>query len=289
MSVEDAIIAVVNDELITLKDLKDYAQSTYVNLVAQGLSDSQIEAEMKDLDERGVNKLIEDKLILSRANTIGIEVRGTIIDERVDELIEQYGSEQKLIDALVKNGSTVTDLRNRILEQLKIQFLIDHEVKSKIFVNPQEVTRYYEDNKTRFAKGDRINLESVFIAYEPDKEEALRKSQQALKEITDGVDFKEIIRKYSNMPSVGMIERGQLLPKIENIAFNLEVNEISSPIEVDTGIYFFKLIGKSPAQIADLEDVKDSIYDLLYKQKFKSEFLTWIEGLKKDAYIEIKQ
>ena len=147
--VEDAIIAIVNDELITLKELKDYAQSTYVSLVAEGLSDAQIQGEMKDMEESGLNKLIEDKLILSKANLIGINVREGIIDERVNEVKERYDSEQLLIDALVKNGATMTDLRNKIRDQFKTKFIVDHEVKSKIYVNPQEVTNYYEQNKNQ--------------------------------------------------------------------------------------------------------------------------------------------
>ena len=288
-SVEDAIIAVVNDELITLKDLKDYAQSTYVSLVAEGLSDIQIQEVMKDMEVSGINKLIENKLILSKANIIGIDVREAIVDERVDEVKETYGSEQNLIDALVKNGATITDLRNKIRNQLKTQFIIDHEVRSKIYVNPQEVTHYYDQNQSQFSREDRINLESIFIAYSADKKAALIKTVEAFKDVVAKKDFNDCIKQYSDMPSVGIIERGQLLPVIEETVFNLKMNEISHLVEVESGIYIFKLIGQDPSQVAALEDVKDSIYNLLYQKKFKSEFTRWLESLKKDAYIEIKQ
>ena len=288
-SVEDAIIAVVNDELITLKDLKDYAQSKYVSLVAEGLSDAQIQEVMKDMEESGINKLIEDKLILSRANIIGIDVREAIIDERVNEVKERYGSEQNLINALVKNGATITDLKNKIRDQLKTKFIVNHEVKSKIYVNPQEVTHYYDQNQSQFSREDRVNLESIFIAYGADKKAALSKTIEAFKDVVAKKNFNDCIKQYSDMPSVGNIERGQLLPIIEKAVFNLKMNETSHLIEVDSGIYIFKLIGQNPSEIAALEEVKDSIYDLLFMKKFKSEIVRWLESLKKDAYIEIKQ
>lgn len=287
--VEDAIIAVVNDELITLKDLKDYAQSTYVGLVAQGLSDTQIQEAMEDMETSGINKLIEDKLILSKANLIGIDVREGIIDERVNEVKEKYGSEQFLINALVKNGATITDLRNKIRDQFKTKFIVDHEVKSKIYVNPQEVTHYYEQNKSQFSIEDRVKLESIFIAYGSDKNAALMKAVEAFKGVVAKRDFNDLIENYSDMPSVGIIERGQLLSVIEETVFNLEMDEISHLVEVENGIYIFKLIGQISSQISKLEDVKDSIYNQLYKKKFKSEFTRWIEGLKEGAYIEIKE
>ncbi|MCK5180583.1 MAG: SurA N-terminal domain-containing protein, partial [Candidatus Omnitrophica bacterium] len=123
-AVEDAIIAVVNDELITLKDLKDYAQSTYASLVAQGMSESQIQSIMRDLEENGINKIIEDRLILSSANETGLEVREELVDERIDALKEKYGSEKNLVNALVMTGATLTDLRNKVRDEMKIKFIV---------------------------------------------------------------------------------------------------------------------------------------------------------------------
>ena len=288
-AVEDAIIAVVNDELITLKDLKDYAQSKYISLIAEGLSDAQVEQVMKDMEVSGINRLIEDKLVLSKANIIGIDVREGAIDERVEELKKKYGSEQSLINALVKSGATITDLRNKIRDQMKTQFVVDHEVRSRIYVNPQEVTKYYEDNKGRFAKKERINLASIFISYDTGKKAALAEAVIAFKNVVTEIDFDDLIEIYSDSPSVGTIERGQLLPVIEEAIFNLNVNEISHLIEVDNGIYIFKLIGKTPSQIPELEEIKEEISNQLFKEKFRSELLHWTEDLKKDAYIEIKK
>jgi hypothetical protein len=91
---EDAIIAVVNDELITLKDLRDYVHSTYVSLLTQGMNDAQLNEIMKDLKENGINKLIEDRLIMSRANEIGILVRDKLVDDKVEQIKGKYKSEQ---------------------------------------------------------------------------------------------------------------------------------------------------------------------------------------------------
>ena len=289
LAIEDAIIAVVNDELVTLKDLKEYIHSTYVSLVAEGLTDAQIQEYMKDMEINGINKLIEDKLILSKANHIGIEVREALIDERIENMKLKYGSEQKLVNALIKNGATLTDLRNKILDQLKIKFIIEHEVKSKIYVNPQEVTNFFEKNKDQFHEEARRNLASIFIAYHGDKISALAQAGELSKDMAIGKDFNSLIEKYSDAPSVGIVKRGQLLPKVEEAVFNLDLDETSHLVAVDSGIFVFKLIGLTPAKVSDLADVKASIYDLIYQEKIKKQLLIWIQDLKKDAYIEIKQ
>lgn len=287
-AVEDAIIAVVGEELITLKDLNDYAQSTYVGLVTNGASEEEIKAVMGTIETDGINKLIEEKLILNKANQIGLKVREALVDERIAEITKKYGSEQKLTDALVRNGATLSDLRKKIRDDLKLKYVIDHQVKSKIYVNPQEVTEYYTQHKDRFEEKERVNLESIFIKFDVAKETAAAKAQEALAQINKGRLFAEVAQEFSGTPSVGIVKREQLKPEIENIVFNLQPDQVSPMVETETGIFIFKLVGKVPAKIANLEDVKGMIHSLLFKEKFRQRFADWLEQLKEDAYIEIK-
>lgn len=288
-AVDDAILAVVNDELITLKDLRDYVRGTYVALVAEGRDPEDINKVMLDLEINGLNKLIEDKLLLSKANEIGMSVKQKLIDQKIDEVKARYSSEQEFMKALVANGVTVTDLRNKVIEQLKIAFVIDHEVKSKIFVNPQEVTDYYEANMERFQDKEKIYVQSIYIPYESDRKGALKQANVALELIKNGEPFADVAKEYSKASSLGEVERGQLLPKIEKIVFHLERNKPSDVVEVDSGAYIFLVTKKFPAQLASLSDVKDFITEFLFRQKLQNELLSWLENLKKDAYIEIKQ
>ncbi len=286
---DDAIIGVVNDETITFKDLNDYLHSTYVSLVAEGRKDEDIKEIMRDLQANGIHRLIEDKLILSRANKLKLEVREKLVDDKLQELKGQYPSEQVFLDALIKNGITISDLRNKIRDQLKIDFVVEEEVKSKIYVNPSEVTDFYQQNKDQFMKKEQIQLDSIFIGFEEDKAKTKAKAQEALKKINEGNDFNEVAKEYSQAPSLGIIEEGQLLASIEEVVFKLKDGEVSSLVEVERGIYIFKLVERIPSQLASLSEVKDSVYNFVFKKKFQERFNAWLQKLKKDAYIEVKQ
>jgi len=288
-ALQDAIIAIVNDEVITLKDLRDYIRKTYVGLAAQGMSNEQLKVVMNDLEKDGLNKLIEDKLIISRAYDIGIEIREKLIDERLDEIRGNYASNQVFLDALVENGASLTDLRHKIKEQFLIQYVIDHEVRSKIYVNPKEVTNYYDENLNQFQKKERINLKSIFIAFGNNIQDAKNKANAAHQKIIDGADFDTVAKEYSEAPAIGVIEKGQILPVVENVVFQLSINEVSEPLEVENGVYIFRLESKMPAQIAEIKEVKDFIYNYLFQNKFKNKFGHWLKDLKAEAYIEIKQ
>ena len=288
-NVEDGIIAVVNDEVITFKDLQDYIRQTYASMAAQGVPEDQVKEMMAELQNNGLKQLIEDKLILSRANAIGIEVRDKLVDQRVEEIKAKYASEQVFLDALVKNGANVTDLRDKILEQLKIKYVIDHEVKSKVFVNPQEVTEFYEQNKDSFLKSRRVNLDSIYITFIDDKEAARARANEAMALIKEGKDFEEVAKQYSDSSSIGVVEEGQFLPDIEKIVFSLTQGQVSDSVETDKGIFIFKLKGGIPAQVAELKEVKDQVYNLLYRKKLQERFEQWLGNLHKKAYVEIKQ
>jgi peptidyl-prolyl cis-trans isomerase SurA len=288
-AVEDAIIAVVNDEIITLKDLKTYIHSTYVSLIAEGLGEEQLRQAMLELEINGLDRLIEDKLILSRANKVKLEVKEKLIDNRVEEIKKRYPSEDAFMDGLINNGATLTDLRNKISDQLKIKYVVEFEVKKKIFVNPQEVTDFYDKNKIKYIKKEQVSLDSIFIRKKKTKEDARAKIDAAYDELQKGKDFKEVAAKYSDAPSLGVIEKGQTIPIIDTTVFALKEGQISPVVEVETGFYIFKLTGRKPAEQAKLSDVKDSIYNAIYHQKFKKEFESWLNNLKKEAYIEIKK
>lgn len=288
-AIDDAILAVVNDEILTVRDLKEYIQSAYMNLMAKGADEEIVKGAMLEMEINGLNRLIEDKLILSRANTIDLQVRDKLIDERMNEIKSKYDSEEEFLAALSQSGSSVTDIRTKIEDQLKIQFVVNHEVKSKIFVNPQEVTRYYQDHLADFQKKERIVLDSIFIQFKKDRAVAEAKAKDAIAKINEGVDFIEVAKQFSSTPPLGIVERGQLMPTVEKVVFDLEINEVTPPIEVDTGIFIFKLNEKIQAKTAPIEEVKENIYNAIFNQKFKKKFEKWIGELKKDAYIEIKK
>lgn len=289
MALEDAILAIVNDELVTLRDLRDYVKATYAAMVAEGKSQKEIDGVMLDLEINGLKKLIEDKLLLSKANDMGMAVKDKIVDDKIESLIERYPSEQAFNEALMKNGATMTDVENKVREQLKIAFVVENQIKSKIFVNPAEVTNFYEEHIDKFMQKERIVVESIFIPFDEDKATAEKDIAVARIMLENEMPFSDVAEKYSKASSLGEVERGQLLPEIEKVVFHLKEGEISEVFEVETGFYLFVITKKYTANLAPLEQVEDVITQQIYTTKFREKYLSWLEELKQDAYIEIKQ
>ncbi len=287
-AVNDTIIAIVNDDVITLKDLQDFLHAVYIQLLSEGKDPADIESTMHQFETDGLNKLIEQRLLVNEANRIGMTLREGYIEEKIQGMKKKYPSERQFLDALVKDGMTVSELYKRITEQSKAKFLVDREVRKKIFVNPQEVTQYYQNHPEEFHKPERADLESIFIPFDEPKKTWAITADAALGKLRSGANWEEVAKEYSKAPSIGVVEKGKLLPQLENAIFALNPEDISSALETEKGVYIVKVKAKFPAETAPLEEVKDSIYNQIFQKKFKSRYEEWLAKLRKGAYVEIK-
>jgi len=285
----DGIIAIVNDDVITLKDLRQYIASIYSQLRIENKSPQEIKEIMGDYEQKGIDKLIEDKLILAAANEKEMIIRDDVVDKRIKEISDRYPSEDEFIQAINAEGLTVGDLKKKLMDQLKAKYIVDLEVRDKVFVNPQDVTVYYNQHINEFERKNQVNLQSVFVSFDKrGKTEARNRAAEARSRMIAGEDFDTIFKSYSDGASVGTIEQGQMVDSIENVVFALKLEEVSQPVEVEKGIYVFKAIGVVPGKLQSLKEVKDQIYNKLYDEQFQSKFKEWIDKLRKKAYVEIK-
>jgi len=287
-AITDAILAVVNDDVITYEDLKGFLNTIYIQLKSEGKSQDEIAAVMKTYQKEGLDRLIENKLLVDAADEQGMSIRPRAIDERVEDIRKQYSSEEEFISSLLSEGMTITDLRNKVSDQLKARYVVELEVKDKIFVNPQEVTEFYETNSDKFQEPEKVELDSIFIAYGEDASQARAQASEALERVRNGENFIEVANKYSQYPSVGMVQKNQMVPVLEEIIFAMKEGDISNLIEVENGIYIFKVKKHYPEKSAPLEEVKKDIYDYLYQLKFRERYQSWMEKLRKKSYVEIK-
>ena len=233
--------------------------------------------------------MIQDKLILAAANEKGLIVRDDLIDKQIQEIKSRYPSENEFISALNVQGMTVSDLQQNITDQMKVKYEVDMQVRDKIFVNPQDVTDYYNKHVSEFARKPRVNLQSVFVSYDKySKQEARSRADEARSKLLAGEDFNKISQQYSDGSSIGEIEQGQMADNIEKVVFNLNLEEVSDTVEVENGIYVFKAVGISPGKQQSLIEVKDQIYNKLLDDDFQIKFKEWVGKLRDKAYVEIK-
>ena len=288
----DGIVAVVNDDIVTMQDLRQFLSMLYVNLTSTGRSKKEIQEVMAYYQANGLSKLIDNKLIIDAANQKELIIRPEVVDKRIKEIKTQFPTEKDFLSDLVKQGLTVSEVRKKISDDLKVRYIENIEISSKVFVSPQDVTKFYEENTDKFKKPEMVELDSIFITHEENNPKfAKREAKKALRLLKDKEierTFSEVAKDFSDSPAIGTITKGETIPEIEEVVFNLNDGEISPAINVDTGIYIFQIKKRIPESTASLDEVKDYIHDILTQRQTNERREEWLKKLRNEAYIEIK-
>ena len=88
---------------------------------------------------------------------------------------------------------------------------------------------------------------------------------------------------------LGVKEKGDLLPEIEEKVFSLETGQVSDIISTEFGYHVFKIEKKITNFIKPLKEVEDQIKNLIFKNKAEEKFQEYINELYDKAYISIKE
>lgn len=277
----ERIVAVVNNEAITQKDVDDFVNFMRVQLSQQITDKREFEKNLKNIESDVVNRLIEDRLIIQEAKKQGINIDENRVKSRIDALKSRYPSEKYFIDSLLEQGLSLADLENRLREQLMMYTLVEYKIKSRIVVNPSEVTEFYQQNIDKFKIGDQKEFLVVSTS-----------EMDIAKDFSDEVrkegDFQKAADKYRlSVNKITVSKTGQLDKNIESAMMKLGVGEVSPVVSFKDLYYVFKLNQIIPASQQNLCDVQDEIYNLLYNQKMQDKMVAWLDELKKKSYIKV--
>ncbi|MCD6081009.1 MAG: peptidyl-prolyl cis-trans isomerase [Candidatus Omnitrophica bacterium] len=281
------VVAVVNKEVITEAELISYARNLFAQ---QGEKELNFEHK-KQLLKKALDRLIEDRLILSYAKKMKIPVDKIEVENRIKEVKKNFQSEIDFLNALEKDGLTYEGLYARIYNDILKRKAIDYFVRKKIEIHPQELQEYYTAHIQEFQTPERVKLRKIFISKKnPDSK---KKAEEIHRLMMKSVPFEDLAKNHSDSQTFvcndgEWIEKGKLRKDIEEVVFSLKSGEISPVIETENGFYIFQVVEKTPPRVKEFKEVKDRVYQILYRNKFKEEFNKFIQGLKKDAEIEVK-
>ena len=144
----DRIVAVVNDEVITLSDLND-ALAPYESKIREMNYPLEKEIQVRfKLREDIISQLVEKRLTDQQVDKKNIKIG----EAEVDRAIERVKSLNRFTDEslrmqLKNQGMDYDSYRNEIRSQLQRNRLVSYEVKSKIVITDEDVQAYYDENK----------------------------------------------------------------------------------------------------------------------------------------------
>lgn len=291
----ERILAVVNDEIVTEQDLQVMMAPVLSQYRTLYTGVAFVE-KAKQARKEFLQKVIEDKLILSEAKRRQVIVKDEEVDEMITEVRNKFPSREIFLKAIEDQGLTEKKLWNRFRDQILMQKLVNYEVRSRVSVSPGEVSEYYKAHPEEFSQEERVRLQHILIRSggARTEEEARTFAAALVEQLKAGKPFEELAKTYSEAAEaseggqMGWMEKGQLLGSIDEKVFSLEPGELTEPLKTSLGYHIFKLLEKETSAVKPLAEVRARIQDDLFREKTNERLSEWIGELRKNAYISIR-
>jgi len=277
---QDRIVAIVNNVVITQKDVDDFNNFIRAQL-SQEYKGKELEAKIAASQKDLLNRLIEDRLILQEANKEKITYDVSRVKARIEDVKKRYNSDIEFQKDLMKQGLTQADIERRIREQFLMFTIVENKVRSKISVDPDEVTEFYEQNKKDFVAPEGRELDA--FAFE--NEDLAKSFSYSLR---SGQKVEDLASRYPF--TVNKITTGnnqELRKEIEDAVVDLGINEDSGPVRIDDKYYVFKVTNIVPSRQLSLNEAHNEIHAFLLEKKAQEKLTNWLNELKKKSYIKI--
>ena len=291
----DKVVAVVNKEVITWSELYKSMEADAAPQLKE-MKEKERRQVFKENEASFLNNLVNVKLQLQEARSLGVGVTDEELKEGIDNIKKKYSmTDSDFIDSLKKEGYTVDEYKKRLREQIMISKVVNIQIRSKILASEADINKFVEENKGLFESGEGYRISQIFFKRpkdDRDKGVVEEKAAEILRKLKEGMSFPDLARQYSEDPSapsggdLGLIKKSQIAKEFFEAVSIMKPGEVSSPFWTATGLHIIRLnekIGaKSPNEIK--EDAKTALINKTFTERYNA----WIKGLREKSYIEIR-
>ncbi len=264
------IVATVDDEPITLHELRNFTKGTGGQQNAMIPPDALAKMTEKDI----LDAIIMNKLVSKEVQTQGIKAREEEINSYVERIKAQSNlTDEQMKEALAKQGLTLEIYRKQVADEIERAMLINREIGSRVNVTPQDIERYYKEHggsvgessgdsesssETKIEESEpvssdeQVRVRHIFLPLSPAA--SAEEEKEALQQITDirdraqkGEDFAALATAHSRGPGaeqggdLGFFKKGQMSKEIDEVAFSLQPGEVSQPFRNNAGVHLLKV------------------------------------------------
>jgi peptidyl-prolyl cis-trans isomerase SurA len=292
----DRVVAVINDEALTLSEVQEEGQPV-IRKIFQDFVGSERDRRVEDAEKRLVDELIDRRLALQVARKEGMMPSSAEITGAVDELKKNNNAtDDAQFRALLRaEGMTIEQVRRTVEERLAITRVLARQIRSSIIIREDELAQYYQAHQDKYQRTPEVEIRHIFIAVPPEGDETAAKTraEEVLAKIRSGADFAKLAEEFSDSPTkekggeLGTVHKGDLAPEIETAAFSLPVGGVSDLIRTAAGWNLIKVERVRTETVAPLAEVRDSIRDTLFQEKFEVKRKEWVAGLRAKAFIQV--
>ena len=245
----DAIVAVVNDDMVLASEVLERYEAVMERLEAEGA-----EADRGALLEQILERLILESLQLQEA-----ENRGVVVDdETLTAAVRAYAGQNRMeldpfIAALEEEGVSYRAFREEVRRQLTLERVQREVVNRRVYISEQDVNELIASPFFAERISDEYRIGHILLAApqgaSPAQLEALRaQADEIVAQLRAGADFAALAVEHSSASTA--LEGGDLgwrkanrIPSLfAEQVLQLAVGETAEPLRNASGIHVVKLL-----------------------------------------------
>lgn len=293
--VVEEIVAVVNDDIITLSEYREQYQLALSQLRAMQLSSEEYEKQLQLFKSQLLEAMITDLLILQKAREMNINVaeqlKGTIDKIKADN---NMTSDDDLRRAVEQQGLPYEAWLKEYEETILKQAVMFSEVERSIALDDAEIVKYYRENPEEFTVPTEYKLHAIYLGTEGRGAEELEALEARIDErLKAGVAFADIAAELSDPPmkeakgDLGTFKQGELDETLEEAVAKLEAGGTSPWIFARNGWYLLRLEEKKASHLMTFEEARKTVEEMLYNRKRAETGEEYIKTLREKSYVKI--
>ncbi len=293
--VVEEIVAVVNDDIITLSDYKAQFDMTLEQIRAAQLPQEEYDKQYAALKKELLDVMITELLLLQKAKELNLNVADQV-KAMIDKIKTDNGmtSDADLRRAVEQQGMSFETWLKQYEEGIMRQAVVYSEVERAIVLEDSEVVQYYKKNPAEFTLPTEYKLHAIYLASEgrtPEECETLKAAVDA--KLKSGAAFADVAGELSDPPmkeskgDLGTFKAGELDKSLEPPVEKLKAGEVSAWVNNKNGWYRLNLVEKKDSHLLPFEDARKDVEEKIYNEKRAEKGDAYIKTLRERSYVKI--
>ncbi|MBI1284555.1 MAG: molecular chaperone SurA [Thiobacillus sp.] len=245
------IVAVVNDEVITRKELDQRYDEVVQSLARQNTPLPPRETLEKQLLERMITELA----LQQHARNTGVRVDPTQVERALQRIAAQNKLDMAGLKAAVeRDGQSLDTMRNTIRNEILIARARERDVDNRVTVSDSEIEGYLQTQAQQGVETE-YNFSHILITVPenapPEEIQARRaRAEEIIRMLAQGADFAQLSASYSDASNAlqggafGWRPSGKLPSLFVDALKPLQPGQVSPILKSGNGFHILKLIDK---------------------------------------------
>jgi parvulin-like peptidyl-prolyl isomerase len=289
------VMAIVNGVVITRREFQVVYRQAVDRHAREGRPVD--EAHLAAVRRAVIERMVEEELLYQESRRQGIRILEAEVVKAFDSARKRHGGDQAFTEELSRRSMDTIQFRRLLGRQLAVEQLLAREVAPNVTVAEGDIRRYYETHPEHFQIPAAVRLRHILVrrgeAGASGGESAARARIETIKvQLEAGSDFAAMARRFSEEPAaeqggdLGFVARGQLLPPLEAVVFDLAVGEISPVVASDVGFHLLKATDQRAPAMIPFDSARADIHQILWQRQYNRALQAFIKTLRDKAQIQ---